>query len=92
MKTVEEIKLEAYDSSESLHRTLMTYDLTLDEVGVFYLDNTTNLEQVDTRKYPVSIFYSIIKDEIKQLKVDFTNEKIKEAVKHQKTKYGSIAS
>lgn len=93
MKTAEEIKAEAYNSSDSLYKVLNIYNLTLDEVGVYYLDSKTTLEEVDTRSYPISIFYSISKDKIKQLKVDFTNEKIKEAViQSKRVRQISIAS
>ncbi len=92
MKTVEQIKLEAYNSSQSLSKTLQAYNLTLDDVGVYFLNDNINWEDVDTRIYPIGIFYSISKDEVKQFKIDFTNDKIKEAVRLKKVGVFSIAS
>lgn len=93
MKSIEEIKRKACIDSDSLIKTLECFDLSLDDVGVFFLNENASFEQVDSKDYPVCIFYSAKKDEIKQLKVDFTHEKIKESVKnHKKIRNYSIAS
>ena len=92
IKNINDIKNEACNSDVSLAKVLETYCLNLDDVGLFFIDKNIIECCDDEKNYPINIFYSLQKDEIHQLKVDFTHTKIKDAVRVERNKNYTIAS
>ena len=91
-----EISKKVLENKEII-KTLKIYNLTNDDLGIFLFNDTdannaylTSLDDskcdVNT-KYPVTVWYSISKNNIYGLFIDFTHEKI---VKHLKEKNNSI--
>lgn len=85
IKSAEEIKETACSEDVSLAKILETYNLTFDDIGLFFIDKNIINRNDDGKTYPVNIFYSLRKEEIYQLKVDFTHERIREAIKQDKS-------
>lgn len=77
MKTAESIIEEALNSSDRLKEELKYYDFIKDDLGVYLWDEEKQiLRSLKPGDYPISIWYSIQEDRIKQTVTDLTHNKL----------------
>lgn len=60
-----------------LKQTLEDYNLTINDVGVFFYDEDTQmLEPVEDRSYPVNLCYSVNQEKVTGMYFNFEHTKI----------------
>lgn len=92
IKDSDTIKYEACQNDVSLSKILEIYNLSFFDIGLFFIDkNIAEIINDNVDNYPINIFYSLQKDEIHQIKVDFTHNKIKEVIRLEKNRLASKA-